>query len=62
MMIASESYKTVTNKMAVSKGLKDNVISAPRIHPRRTIKGVIRRAICIEEPTDTPMAKSILFL
>src|SRR5256885_13166820 len=57
-------YKTVMNSMAVSKMLKDNVISARGgiIHPRITMRGVTSRAICMEDPTATPIAKSILFL
>jgi hypothetical protein len=49
--------------MVVSKILKNNVISARggMIHPRITIRGVTSRAICIEDPTATPIARSILF-
>jgi len=49
--------------MAVSKILKNNVMSARGgiIHPKITIKGVTSKAICIEDPTATPIAKSILF-
>jgi hypothetical protein len=50
------------NKMAVSKVLKKSDISAPMAHPSRTMRGVTKRAICIDEPTATPIARSILFL
>jgi hypothetical protein len=49
------------NSMAVSKVLKKRVISAPMIHPIKTINGVSNKAICIDEPIATPIAKSILF-
>jgi hypothetical protein len=48
------------NRMAVSNVLKNRVMLAPMGQPMITIRGVRRRAICMDEPTATPMAKSIL--
>ena len=56
------AYKTVMNKIAVSNVLKNRVISAPMIQPSKTMRGMTSKAICIEEPTATPIARSILSL
>jgi hypothetical protein len=48
------------NRMVVSKTLKNRVILAPSGQPIMTIRGVTRRAIWMDEPTATPMARSIL--
>ena len=50
------------NNMPVSKILNDKVMSARGgiIHPRITINGVTSKAICIDDPTATPIARSIL--
>lgn len=50
------------NRIAVSKVLKNNVMFAPNGQPIMTMRGVTKRAICMEEPTATPIAKSILSL
>jgi len=47
-------------RIAVSKVLKNKDMSLPIIQPSRTINGVTKSAICIEEPTATPIARSIL--
>ena len=48
------------NRIVVSKTLKNRVMLAPRGQPIMTIRGVTRRAIWMDEPTATPMARSIL--
>ena len=52
--------RTEIKRTQVSNVLKKSVMGCPMIHPIMTIKGVTKSAICIEDPTATPMAKSIL--
>jgi hypothetical protein len=56
------SYLSVIESTCEMDGLSLTISSTPMIHPRTTISGRTNNAICILEPTATPIARSILSL
>mmetsp|Transcript_101540 Transcript_101540/g.295947 ORF Transcript_101540/g.295947 Transcript_101540/m.295947 type:complete len:227 (+) Transcript_101540:130-810(+) len=55
-----ETRNTLSIWQAVSKLRKLSVMSSSNAHPHSTAHGTTNNAICVEEPTATPSARSIL--
>lgn len=50
----------VTSRVTASKVPKSSVSGAPMAHATRTSAGMTPSAICTEEPSATPSARSVL--
>mmetsp|Transcript_72612 Transcript_72612/g.224301 ORF Transcript_72612/g.224301 Transcript_72612/m.224301 type:complete len:200 (+) Transcript_72612:241-840(+) len=55
-----DTRKTASIWQAVSKLRKLSVMFTSKTHPHKTAHGTTKSAICVEEPTATPRARSIM--